>query len=274
MSWQIGLATGIYLHQPILDVLPLIGRAGARGVEVSTPPGHFHPTSPDEVERVAGALEQRGIWAVSVHAPFGKSFDLAAAGAPERETAIAGALAAALAGHRLGARLVIVHPSDIERHGQDVAERLDVARTSLLALATAIRQAGMTMVVETPLPHLIGGHPDEFRWLLSHLDRHVGVCLDTGHAALGNNWHRLLNAADGRLMHVHASDNHGERDDHLPPGDGSIDWKAIAASLEAAGYAGWIMLELHGGQATDPESYLLRALAQARAHLAAPSSQP
>ena len=70
------------------------------------------------------------------------------------------------------------------------------------------------------------------------------VCLDTGHLALGRHWDRFLAVADGRLAHVHASDNHGTRDDHLPPGDGGIDWAHIRRTLAAAGFDGWIMLEL------------------------------
>jgi sugar phosphate isomerase/epimerase len=90
----------------------------------------------------------------------------------------------------------------------------------------------------------------------------VRVCLDSGHAALGRNWHEFIDIADGRLAHVHASDNRGVFDDHLPPGDGTIDWREIARTLTDANFKGWIMLELHGPP-DNPGTLLTRALEQA-----------
>jgi sugar phosphate isomerase/epimerase len=76
------------------------------------------------------------------------------------------------------------------------------------------------------------------------LDGRVGVCLDTGHTALGQHWHRFVEVSGPRLMHVHASDNRGQFDDHLPPGEGHIDWNDIRESLRRVAFTGWVMLEL------------------------------
>jgi sugar phosphate isomerase/epimerase len=45
-------------------------------------------------------------------------------------------------------------------------------------------------------------------------------------------------------VHVHANDHHGHHDDHLPPGEGLIDWRHIRGTLAAVGFDGWIVLEL------------------------------
>jgi len=50
--------------------------------------------------------------------------------------------------------------------------------------------------------------------------------------------------AGGRLITTHLQDNHGARDEHLPPGDGAIDWEDVAAALREIGYPGCLMLEL------------------------------
>ncbi len=97
---------------------------------------------------------------------------------------------------------------------------------------------------------------------LSRLGPDIGVCLDTGHTALGGFWHRFVEISGTRLMHVHAHDNHGYGDDHLPPGDGLINWGEVRRSLDAAGYGGWIMLELHCPH-TDPGAFFKRAVTQA-----------
>jgi hypothetical protein len=127
---------------------------------------------------------------------------------------------------------------------------------------------GTTLVVESPLPHLIGGAPAEFAFVIHDLPASVGVCLDTGHAALGHHWHALVEIAGARLRHVHASDNHGHRDDHLPPGLGTIDWTAIASSLRAAHFDGWIMLELSCPPVDPIDTYLREAYVRAIDRLA------
>jgi sugar phosphate isomerase/epimerase len=71
------------------------------------------------------------------------------------------------------------------------------------------------------------------------------VCLDTGHTFLGGFWDRFVEISNGRLEHVHACDNNGRYDDHLPPGDGRINWPHVVATLERAAFTGWVMLELH-----------------------------
>ena len=264
MSWKIGLASGACMHRSILEILPLIHAAGVSGVEIGTPPQHFDPAQPDQVRAVRQMLDKLSLAAVSIHAPFGAAHDLADPDANRRRSGIDQVLTTASAIKQLGGSLVVVHPSDLERQGQDVGARLADSLSSLTTIAERCRQEALVLVVESPLPHLVGGHPDEFRWLLDRLDGAVRVCLDTGHTFLGGHWHRFLAVADGKLTHVHANDNHGQRDDHLPPGDGRIDWMEIGRTLAAADFTGWAMLELHctGG---DPGGYFHRALTQARA---------
>jgi sugar phosphate isomerase/epimerase len=267
VSWQLGIASGACTDRPILDVLPNIKASGARGIEVGTPPRHFDPANRNAVESVAEALRAHDLRPVSIHAPFSKAADLASSEYHAREAALNAAVVSAEALARLGGRVVVVHPSDLERSGHDVEARLASCVRGLAVLSDCCRDLGLTLAVESPLPHLIGGHPDEFRWLLAELDASVRVCLDTGHITLGHHWRDFMNVADGRLVHVHASDNHGQRDDHLPPGDGRIDWADIRRSLVDVGYAGWIMLELSCVR-DDAASYFTRALTQASALLA------
>jgi len=254
MSWRIGISSGACTDRPILEMIPALVASGARGVEIGTPPRHFDPWSDDQVCALHRALGQAGLQPISIHAPFGGLLDLAEPNPRHRHAAIGAILTAGSALKRLGGRLVVVHPSDLERHKHDLDARLGDAARSLAALSAAFRQEDMTLAVESPLPHLVGGHPDEFAWLLSHVDEATKVCLDTGHVSLGGHWHRFVEVAGPRLVHVHANDNRGTWDDHLPPGDGRINWTEIARTLRAADFEGWIMLELRcpgGDSGTD-----------------------
>ena len=259
MRWRTGISSGACTDRSIFSMLPAIRQAGATGIEIGTPPRHFDPMQADQVAALGAALDDLTLQAISIHAPFGGSLDLAHPDPPHRDHAIQAILTAAAALKHLGGRLVVVHPSDLERHGQDVGARLADTAASLDMLANRCRQEQMTLVVESPLPHLIGGAPDEFRWILNQLDSSVRICLDTGHTFLGGHWHAFLNIADGRLEHVHANDNHGRADDHLMPGDGRIDWPEVGRTLTDAGFAGWMMLELKCPP-EDPRGYFRRAL--------------
>ena len=65
----------------------------------------------------------------------------------------------------------------------------------------------------------------------------LGICVDTGHA----NMHRdlypepaaaFLEEFAPSLFQFHVSDNHGEKDDHIVPGAGNVDWEAVMTALE------------------------------------------
>jgi len=70
--------------------------------------------------------------------------------------------------------------------------------------------------------------PQPLRALMDRAkDERVGVCLDLGHAncsrvPLG----KWFDALGDRIGYLHLSDNNGMFDDHLPLGDGTVDWPA------------------------------------------------
>jgi sugar phosphate isomerase/epimerase len=244
VNWRIGASTGCCITRPIADVLDAMAGGPIRSVEISTPPRHFDPWSGAGIAAVRAHLGRLGIEAVSIHAPFGGDLELSDPTPHRRHAAIGAALTAAAALRDLGGSVVVVHVSDVTRDSRDVQERLRHSADALDVLARACDHMQMVLAVESPLPHLVGGHPDEFEWIMKRLNPSVRVCLDTGHTTLGHHWNRFLEIAGPRLVHVHANDHRGHHDDHLAPGDGVIDWRQIREGLAGLSYDGWIMLEL------------------------------
>lgn len=73
----------------------------------------------------------------------------------------------------------------------------------------------------------------------------IGICVDTGHANLGDlGAPRAIRMAGSLLLTTHLHDNLGEKDDHMPPGTGIIDWKDVFRALKEIGYNRTLMLEL------------------------------
>ena len=71
---------------------------------------------------------------------------------------------------------------------------------------------------------------------VGHFDR-VGVCLDIGHAHLSRpssdshpnvGFDEAFELLKPRIAQLHLHDNHGQHDNHLWPGSGTIDWTNIA----------------------------------------------
>jgi sugar phosphate isomerase/epimerase len=91
--------------------------------------------------------------------------------------------------------------------------------------------------------------------------------VDTSHTALGGFLLEALERLGPRLVHVQASDNRGVTDDHLPPGQGVIDWPRVVDLLERVGYRGVFMLEVTGNG--DVRGHAQQAAAAARRVLGA-----
>jgi sugar phosphate isomerase/epimerase len=244
MSWRIGASTGCCHERPIVDVVHELagGRVGA--IEIGTPPGHFDMWQRSQVAAVRQALADTGLRAVAIHAPFGGLLDLSDPNPHHRNAGIGAILTAATVLKELGGRVVVAHATDIARSVGDAELRLQHACTSIRGLQTGCADLGMTLALESPLPHLIGGLPAEFARLLQAAGPDARVCLDTGHLSLGRHWNGFAALAKGRVVHVHAHDNAGTFDDHKPPGEGVVDWSCIAASLRGMAFEGWMMLEL------------------------------
>lgn len=73
----------------------------------------------------------------------------------------------------------------------------------------------------------------------------LGICVDTGHANLGDlGAPQAIRMAGSLLLTTHLQDNFGERDDHMPPGMGYIDWEEVFKALDEINYSRTLMLEL------------------------------
>jgi len=79
----------------------------------------------------------------------------------------------------------------------------------------------------------------------------LGLTLDVGHCNGKGAWDNtpykstleFINDKAHLIKHVHLHDNHGLKDEHLPPGEGNIDFPSIITLLINKGYDGGFILE-------------------------------
>jgi sugar phosphate isomerase/epimerase len=82
----------------------------------------------------------------------------------------------------------------------------------------------------------------------------IGICFDTGHAHLEPGVEEAAETVKPFVRSVHVHDNHGTRDEHLWPGEGSIDWKRTMEQLRTAPQVPALVLEIQGEPNGDPEA--------------------
>ncbi len=246
MREGIGLSTGIAYRHPIEMVLQPITDAGFRTIEIATAPDHLDLSDTHRIRELAHRVRDMGLRVHSLHAPFGHEIDITDPDPAFRRRSLDILTRAADALAVFGGRLYVIHPGG-ENHDWVWERETRLARSAegLATLWQGCRERGLDLVVETPLPHLLGGQPDDLEQLLQRLPAEgTGVCIDTSHTSLGGFLFEAMEQFASRLVHVQASDNRGHTDDHLPPGDGIIDWPRVQAKLVDIKYHGVFLLEL------------------------------
>lgn len=247
-SWPIGLSTGCFCHESILDCLEAIRESGFSLIEVCFSPRHLDYHDAAAVRRAADRIEQLGMATYSFHAPFAPGLDVSSPDAGTRSRALAEVLRAAEAAAILQVHYLVIHPGPEVVATFPPAERLlrmEHTVETLNRVVARCGELGIGCVLENKLPHLLFGKTSDILWILDALDSaEVGVCLDTGHAALTGNLTGLVQKLGGHLRMVHAHDNRGHGDDHLPPGRGTINWEGLLRTLANSFFSGALVLEI------------------------------
>jgi sugar phosphate isomerase/epimerase len=246
MNWNIALSTGIFLNKPLLGILADIKEVGFKFVEVSARIGHFDYKNIDEVNKVRAEMDRLGLYTISMHAPYSESIDITMLQESDRKSSVAEVEAAIDALMVLGGSKLVIHAGSIvEEANEEILERLSQSLRSLTEIYDYCLQSKIKLVIENMLGHLVGGRIEELQWILARLPQeNIGVCIDSGHGFLGGNLVNNIRAFAPYLALVHAHDNNGTYDDHLPPGEGKIDWPQFLYALYGTGFDGEIVIEV------------------------------
>lgn len=266
-DWSVGISTGCFWRTSIFDCLEAIRNSGFGRLEICSRPAHLDYHDLEQVKRAARRIDELRLETYSFHAPFADHIDITSLDQEARRRASQELFQAIEAAAILNVRYFVVHPGP-EKGAlpeQERFERLENAVAVLNQAQAHCRRLGVGMVLENMLPHLFAGRVRDLLWILGALDStEVGICLDTGHAHLGEDLLKVVHKLSGHLWMVHASDNRGQYDDHLPPGDGKINWGAFLKHLNNLHFSGTLMLEI--ASFSDREE-TLEAARRGRTHL-------
>lgn len=146
---------------------------------------------------------------------------------------------------RLGAEKMNVHPTHLPKTFKNAeATSIRLNAKTLIALAGYAKPHGIEIMVENA-PYETFRKPAMMARLLAAAP--VKFHLDMGHANVNvkrNSTEEFLRLLGKKLIHVHAHDNKGKEDQHLPIGEGNINWKSVVSALKKIRYNNTITIEV------------------------------
>ncbi len=252
---RFGVSTHLY-HDLQLDRDHLVEIAahGFDRVELFATRTHFDYHDAAAIGTLAEWLDDTQLTLNSVHAPicasfingqWGEPFSTAVADDQKRRQALAEAEAAVAIARTIPFRHLVVHLGVPDAMKTLAGENnRDAARRSIEALHAIADQHGVGLALEV-IPNPLSSAESLVSFIEDDLDdAHVGICLDVGHAFLMGEVGDAVETCSGHLLTTHLHDNRGTSDDHLAPGEGSIDWPSTLLSLQKIGYDGTWLFEV------------------------------
>jgi sugar phosphate isomerase/epimerase len=239
------LSTYLFVNQrlsPALlaEVERVLGASQPAGVEIFCARRHFGYRSAEEIRELADWFDGHRLKLHSVHAPTSREISA------NRENAAPISIADLERVRRIDAvdeikyalelaekipfRIMVLHLG-----GREPLEgrQRDAAFSSLEHLVVFAKQRGVTLALENTPGEM--ATPSSLRHLIEDTRLHdLRLCFDVGHAHMGEGVEASLDATRELVVTVHIHDNHGERDDHLLPYQGTVNWWATLRALAQA----------------------------------------
>jgi sugar phosphate isomerase/epimerase len=242
------------LHPGMLDKL---AGTGAEAIEIFAARNHFDYTDRQQVREVANWFKHNPVTFHSLHSPIFANPELggdsarlnlvdsdkrqrvAAMDEIKRALEVAETTPFRFLVQHLGASGEVFDPYKFEH-----------ALSSIEHLHAFAKPLGVRVLVEN-IPNEIAT-PEKLVELLNvlHLPD-LGVCFDFGHAHIMSSVREALETMLPHILSTHVHDNGKEKDDHLFPGEGTIDWAEAMSILRTAPQVPPVLLEVNGEKRKD-----------------------
>lgn len=216
---------------PIQHGLDLLAQTSIPGLEIFMEGSQWWDAgAPGAVEAARGRFSGP----LSIHPPSW-DINIASYTRPVREMAIDVYERSIETARRMGATYVVVHIGWRGDPSLPRQECLARAEEALRALAPRAAASGVSLAVEN-----VGWFgqevcdQEEFTSVTRRLPAGAGALFDVGHALLaGWDLRAALRDLAPQMVALHLHDNRGDKDTHLPIGDGKIDWDSLAPLMRA-----------------------------------------
>ncbi len=243
------------LHPGMLDSLV---RGGAESIEVFASRSHFDYTDRQHVREVATWFQSSGVGFNSIHSPLFSDGDWGRSGTPpiniadrekKRRIESMDEIKRALEVAEVVPFRYLIQHIGLPGEYEDPA-KFEAAMTSIEHLHAFARPLGVKLLLEN-IPNELST-PEKLAELLKTLHiADLGICFDTGHAHIMTSVPDAFHLLKDHIRSTHVHDNNKEKDEHLWPGNGTIDWNEAIRLLRSAPNVPPILIEINAGD--DPK---------------------
>jgi len=226
------LSTHLFVNERLSPhILDGILGAGFRKIEIFAARQHLDYFDPNHVGDVAQWFKDHGAELTSLHAPlyadreWGRGGGLAVSVAylerRKRIDSMEEIKRAIAVAEKVPFRYLILH---LGLAGEEFdIDKFDAAFTSLEHLNIFAKERGVSILLENIPSGLTA--PQRLLQFIRYTHMGLKVCFDTGHAHLTGGVRQAFNILKDHIASTHLHDNRGEKDDHLMPFEGGIDWE-------------------------------------------------
>src|SRR5438132_12943387 len=245
------------LHPGLLDGLV---RGGAQAIELFAARQHLdYANRKQHVREIAEWFRTSGVPLNSVHSPMYSDYEMGRTGAPpvnvaatdraQRIEAMDEIKRVLEIAEQIPFRFLVQHIGKSDESFDD--RKLEAAMTSIEHLRAFAKPLGVRILLEN-IPNEMAT-PDRLVEFIqtSHFDD-VGVCFDLGHAHIMSEVPQAFETLKNYIYSTHVHDNGKDRDSHLWPGKGSINWKEALELLRAAPHTPPLLLEIEADEKVNP----------------------
>lgn len=233
--------------KPVLNELKEIAARGFDYLELTMDPPQAHYTDVRQHQsKIASALHSHQMDLICHLPTFVSTADLTDG---IRAASLKEILMSLKVAAELDSLKVVLHPGHIGGMGFFVKEQVKkYAMESLDAIAEEAERLGMDICLENMFPKYPSFvYPEDFVEIFERY-RSFKLVLDIGHAHIGSKKDdtvfRFIEKFHSRIGHIHASDNFGKEDQHLPIGVGTIDFSKVVKTLKKIGYDDTVTFEI------------------------------
>lgn len=233
--------------RPVLQELQAIAELGFDYLELTMDPPQAHYTTIGEQrDLLRKSLDERAMGLVCHLPTFLYTADLTES---LRQASVKEMLSSLEVAASLQPLKVVLHPSYLVGLGVFVVDRVrEYGLTSLRTIVEKADRLGLCLCLENMFPRSnLFVEPSDFAEVLRIFPT-LKLTLDTGHANIGAKGDKrnldFLESLSARIAHVHASDNFGKEDNHLPIGAGTVDFQKIVKGLINIGYDQTVTFEI------------------------------
>ncbi len=249
---EFALSTHLYVSQRLgSHVLDQILGQGIRQIEIFAARQHLDYYDANHVRDVTQWFDDHQLKLYALHAPLFTDFDWGRSGGlavsvaytekRQRIDSMDEIKRVLEVAERLPFRYLIQHMG-LPDEDYDLS-KFDAAFTSLEHLKIFAKERGVQILLENTPNDL--STPDRLLEFIQYtrLDD-LKICFDTGHAHLAGGVQPAFQTLKDRVLSTHVHDNRGEKDDHLFPFDGVIDWQQTMRDFRAVDGQFPILFEL------------------------------